>query len=85
VNADPLADLEAGCPTPEQQALSDELARRIRTAIEQLSPKLRDALLLAASGEYSYDDIAAMLGIPSGTLKWRVSEARRVLKSRLGA
>jgi hypothetical protein len=31
-------------------------------AIRSLSPKLRDALLLAQSGEYSYDEIGTMLG-----------------------
>jgi RNA polymerase sigma-70 factor (ECF subfamily) len=44
---------------------------------------LRDALLLAQSGAYSYDEIAAMLNTPVGTVKWRVSEARRVIKDRL--
>jgi RNA polymerase sigma-70 factor (ECF subfamily) len=46
-------------------------------AIGRLSPKLKDALLLAASGEHSYEEIGALLGIPVGTVKWRVSEARR--------
>ena len=44
------------------------------------SPKLRDTLLLASSGEHSYEEIAAMLGIPLGTVKWRVSEARRLVR-----
>jgi RNA polymerase sigma-70 factor (ECF subfamily) len=50
-----------------------------------LSPKLRDALLLVQSGEYQYDEIARMLGIPAGTVKWRVSEARRKVRGRLAA
>ena len=40
-------------------------------------------LLLAASGEHTYDEIAAMLGTPLGTIKWRVAEARRIVSSRL--
>jgi len=43
----------------------------------------RDALLLAQAGEYTYEEIAAMLTVPLGTIKWRVSEARRVVKQRL--
>jgi DNA-directed RNA polymerase specialized sigma24 family protein len=39
--------------------------------------------MLAASGAHSYPEIAALLGIPLGTVKWRVSEARRVLVKRL--
>ena len=61
--------------------LASDAARRVREDIRALSPKLRDTLLLAASGEYSYDEIAAMLGIPLGTVKWRVAEARRLVGS----
>ena len=67
----------------EQAVLDDELHGHIRREISRLAPKLRDALLLAAAGEQSYNDIAAMLGIPVGTLKWRVNEARRQLKGKL--
>ena len=49
----------------------------------RLTPKLRDALLLAQSGEYQYDEIARMLDIPVGTVKWRISEARRKVRERL--
>jgi RNA polymerase sigma-70 factor (ECF subfamily) len=80
------ADLVAGTERGPLEALRDrERSRQVVAAIEALSPKLRDALLLAHSGEYSYDDVAAMLKIPVGTVKWRVSEARRQVKRRLAA
>ena len=69
--------------TQEQAVLDDELRGHIRREISRLAPKFRDALLLASAGEHSYSDIAGMLGIPVGTLKWRVNEARRQLKARL--
>jgi len=69
--------------TQEQALLDDELRGHLRRQIAGLAPKFRDALLLASAGEHSYHDIAAMLGIPIGTLKWRVNEARRQLKIRL--
>jgi RNA polymerase sigma-70 factor (ECF subfamily) len=69
--------------TQEQAVLDDELRGYIRREISRLGPKFRDALLLASAGEHSYKDIAGMLGIPVGTLKWRVNEARRQLKVRL--
>jgi RNA polymerase sigma-70 factor (ECF subfamily) len=50
-----------------------------------LPKKLRDALLLAGSGEHSYEEIGQMLKIPVGTVKWRVSEARKVLKQKMSA
>ena len=67
----------------EQAVLDTELKNAIRRQIARLAPKLRDALLLAAAGDNSYEEIAGMLSIPLGTLKWRVSEARRQLKLKL--
>ena len=69
--------------TQEQAVLDKELHGHIRREISRLAPKLRDALLLTSAGEHGYGEIAGMLGIPVGTLKWRVSEARRQLKGRL--
>jgi DNA-directed RNA polymerase specialized sigma24 family protein len=64
-------------PNPEQSASTEEFRRAVRREILKLSPKLRDALLLAQSGEYGYEEVSAMLNTPIGTIKWRVSEARR--------
>jgi RNA polymerase sigma-70 factor (ECF subfamily) len=69
--------------TPEQFAGAAELRCAIGRAIAALPRRLRDALLLAQSGEYRYDEMAAMLGTPAGTIKWRVSEARRRVKAAL--
>jgi RNA polymerase sigma-70 factor, ECF subfamily len=71
--------------TPEQIAAGHELRRDIAKHIAALPPKLRDALLLSQSGEYSYEEIAAMLESPIGTVKWRVFEARRQVKKQLEA
>ncbi len=78
-----LASLAAVGPTPEETAAHRQFGRAIEREISALTPKLRDALLLAQSGAHSYEEIAAMLAIPIGTVKWRVSEARRVIKVRL--
>jgi RNA polymerase sigma-70 factor (ECF subfamily) len=80
-----MVSVVAASDTPEQLAAAGELGRDIRQAIALLPRKLRDALLLAQSGEYSYQEIGAMLRAPVGTIKWRVSEARRVVKARLRA
>ena len=64
---------------------STELHRDVRTLIRTLPVKLRDALLLAGSGEHTYEDISQLLDAPVGTVKWRVAEARRVLKRKLAA
>jgi RNA polymerase sigma-70 factor, ECF subfamily len=78
-----LANVAATGPSPEQAAGREQLRRVIREAIRALSPKLRDTLLLAQAGEYSYEQIGAMLRAPLGTIKWRVSEARRLVRKHL--
>ena len=80
---DAVAKVAATGPSPEQAAAQEQLRRGIRDAIRALSPKLRDALLLAQAGEYSYQEIGAMLHAPLGTIKWRVFEARRVIRKHL--
>lgn len=75
-----MASLEAD---PERVTEARHRVKQVRALIEGLSPKLRDTLLLAASGEYGYDEIASMLGVPLGTVKWRVAEARRIIQGRL--
>lgn len=73
-----------GCDaSPEQAVVNGELRRAIVQEIRALPSKLRDALLLAQAGDMSYEEIGAITGSPSGTIKWRVSEARRKVKARL--
>jgi RNA polymerase sigma-70 factor, ECF subfamily len=79
----PLDQAAAAGPTPEEAAVGNEFSDAIREAIGALSPKLRDVLLLAQAGEYTYEEIAAMLNVPVGTIKWRVSEARRAVRKQL--
>ena len=78
-----LASIAATGLSPEAAAAHEQLRRSVQRAIGRLSPKLRDALVLAQSGEYSYEEIGSMLKVPVGTIKWRVSEARRLVKQRL--
>ncbi len=79
---DPLSTLPERSPDPESRAIASDAARRVRAEIGKLTPKLRDTLLRAASGDHSYEEIAAMLRVPLGTVKWRVAEARRMLTAR---
>jgi RNA polymerase sigma factor (sigma-70 family) len=75
----------AAARDPDERLADEALVRRLRALVGQLPLRLRGPLLLAASGDWTYDEMAAALGVPSGTLKWRVMEARRRLKSQLEA
>jgi len=78
-------EVRSPAPSPEEAMAADRLRRDLIREIRALPKKLRDALLLAQTGEHSYQEIGAMLGTPVGTIKWRVSEARRVVRERLRA
>jgi RNA polymerase sigma-70 factor (ECF subfamily) len=70
-------------PNAEQAAIAGEIHRDVRRLIRSLPARLRDPLLLSATGRYSYEELSEMLGLPTGTVKWRVSEARRLLRAKL--
>jgi RNA polymerase sigma-70 factor, ECF subfamily len=76
-------EFPAADPTPDALLLSRELAAAITHVVRSLPRKLRDPFLLAASGDHRYEDIAVMLGTPLGTVKWRIAEARRVIRLKL--
>lgn len=80
----PAIDRMADPAAPaDEQLLARERDVVVMQMIRSLPTRLRDPFLLAATGEHRYEDIAAMLGIPLGTVKWRIAEARRVLRDKL--
>ena len=85
VGLDDVVEPAAATRSQEGAVHDAQLEQHVRSAIDALTPKLRDALLLAQSGEYGYEEIGAMLRVPVGTLKWRVSEARRKVREQLAA
>ena len=72
--------------TPSQEARmeSAQFVAALQLEIRRLPRKLRDALLLAAAGDLTQDEIAAALGVPASTFRGRVRDARLRLKERLG-
>ena len=52
----------------------------MQAALERLSPKLRETLVLAVHQGLAYDEIAAILHVPLGTVKSRVFNALATLK-----
>ena len=71
--ADRMADPH---PTPEAHASGMELKVRIQQALAQLSPELREAVILRDLEDMDYKEIAQVLRIPEGTVKSRISRGR---------
>ena len=78
-----LAAIPSGGASPDAELLARERDRALAQLIRSLPSRLRDPFLLAASGEHRYEDIAALLDVPLGTIKWRMAEARRILRVKL--
>jgi len=63
---------------PEDAIDADRQAQQVRTALEHLTPRDREALLLWDAG-MSYDEIAAQTGLARGAIGTTLARARRRL------
>lgn len=60
-----------------------ESVERVREAVLSLPVVYREAVVLCDLGEASYDDAAAAIGCPVGTVRSRLSRARAMLAKKL--
>jgi RNA polymerase sigma-70 factor (ECF subfamily) len=67
-------------PAPEAVSPHTGSALLLSDALQQLSPDLRNVLWLREVEGYSYDELAAILGLPVGTVKSRLFSAREQLR-----
>jgi RNA polymerase sigma-70 factor (ECF subfamily) len=65
--------------TPEGLLLRSTMAPELQAAIDTLPETFRQAVWLRDVEEFSYAEIADMLGIPAGTVMSRISRGRRML------
>jgi RNA polymerase sigma-70 factor, ECF subfamily len=79
----PPVELASGEANAEDDVLDRAARTRLKTLVRGLPRTHRDALTLMATRDLSYAEAAALLGVPVGTLKWRVSDARRMLRERM--
>jgi RNA polymerase sigma-70 factor (ECF subfamily) len=75
----PIDRLEAKGPTQHDQATRRELEKMVQNALSQVSPELREAVILRDLQDMDYKEIAQVLGIPEGTVKSRISRGRAEL------
>ncbi len=77
------ADLISESSTPEAVLMSEELAQVVTEAMDALPEELRAALTLREFEGLSYDDIAAVLECPVGTVRSRIFRAREAIDERV--
>jgi RNA polymerase sigma-70 factor (ECF subfamily) len=59
-------------------------ARRVRAALDSLTPAQREALELAYFGGYTHTEVATMLDLPVGTAKTRIRDGLIRLRDTMG-
>ena len=74
----PSSEPDATHAAPEEEIDAENQAQQVRAALEQLTPRDREALLLWDAG-MSYDEIAAQTGLARGAIGTTLARARRRL------
>lgn len=69
--------------TPERELASDEIQRAISATLEGLPAELREALVLREMDGLTYDEIAAVMESPIGTVRSRIYRAREAIDRRI--
>jgi RNA polymerase sigma-70 factor (ECF subfamily) len=69
--------------TPEHLLLTDEIQTTVASAIEQLPDDLRAAITLRELEGLSYEEIAAIMDCPIGTVRSRIFRAREAIDAKL--
>lgn len=88
-NAVSIEELEAALDivdetaSPEADLLRQVTREEVANALACLTPEHREVLELAFFEDFACKEIAAIVGIPLGTVKSRLSYARRALKAAL--
>ncbi len=75
-----LADrLSDGAPGPQVHVESRERREMVQRALRQISPDLREAVILRDLQDMDYREIAQVLKVPEGTVKSRINRGRAEL------
>lgn len=85
-NIEATAFDESGLSSLLNEACMNEADRdeTLRAAVEALSEKIRETVKLHYFEEKSVSEIAELLSLPVGTVKWRLSEGRKQLRKEYG-
>jgi RNA polymerase sigma-70 factor (ECF subfamily) len=78
-------DVVAVGESPEERAAGGDERQLLRQMIDALAEDLRRPLVLSAIEEMTSVEVAAVMGIPEGTVRTRVMRAKTELKKRFEA
>lgn len=85
---EPVADVESLAPSrlegPEAALDRRELRERLRCALASLPDAFREVVVLRCVEGFSYQEVAAIVGCPAGTVMSRLARARALLRQSLG-
>lgn len=80
---DELNEMPSEQANPEESAVQAQHLRALGAALDDLPEHMREIVSLMAMDDLSYEDAAALLDLPVGTVRSRLSRARSTLKARL--
>lgn len=83
--AEAVSGLRAAGAGADAIAASEQMKLLLARLIDGLPRDLRDTLTLSLAEELSSPEIAAVLGIPEGSVRERLWRARRILREKLSA
>ena len=66
---------------PDELVEGMQLEQVVKRAIAQIDPEFREVLVLRDVEDLSYEEIAAITGLPDGTVKSRIHRARAQLRA----
>ena len=66
----------SNAPTPEESVINLQQRSQIEQYLDRLAPRYRQLILMRFFEEYSYEEIAAKLALPLGTVKTQIHRAR---------
>lgn len=78
---DTFIDVVDDAPSPQLSAERRELKEQVEAGLRELTPEHRAVLILREMHQLSYDEIAAALDLDTGTVKSRISRARKQLRN----
>ncbi len=83
VESPDLENFAASNPGPESHVLLKELDAQITGVLRNIPVEFREPIVLVDVGDFSYEEAAAILSCPIGTIRSRLSRGRKLMQQQL--